>query len=82
MFTLEYEINVPVRLLICQIFSHRYTLISDGMFIEIWIIRNWNPNWNLLKDFYGTVEIFFMESNDRNRPIELQGVCNEALLRP
>ena len=28
--TLEYEINVPVRLLISKICSHRYTLISDG----------------------------------------------------
>ena len=28
--TLEYEINVPVRLLISKIFSHRYALISDG----------------------------------------------------
>ena len=32
--TLEYEINVPVRLSISEIFSHRYTLISDGTFIK------------------------------------------------
>ena len=41
-FTLEYEINVPVRLLISEIFSHRYALISDGTFIEIRIFRNLN----------------------------------------
>ena len=40
--TLEYEINVPVRLLIFEIFSHQYALISDGMFIEIEIFQNLN----------------------------------------
>ena len=38
--TLKYKINVPVRLLISQIFSHRYALISDGTFIKIRIFRN------------------------------------------
>ena len=33
--TLQYEINVPVRLLISEIFSGRNFLILDGMFIEI-----------------------------------------------
>ena len=33
--TLEYEINVPVRLLISQIFSHRYAFISDGTFMKL-----------------------------------------------
>ena len=40
--TLEYEINVPVRLLTFHIFSHRYALILDGTFIEIGIFRNLN----------------------------------------
>ena len=33
--TLEYEINVPVRLLNSKNFSHRYTLISDSTFIKL-----------------------------------------------
>ena len=48
--TLEYEINVPVRLLISEIFSHRYALISDGTFIEIRIFRN-------SMNFFGTFGI-------------------------
>ena len=39
--TIEYEINVQVRLLISQTFSHRYALILDGTFIEIGIFQNW-----------------------------------------
>ena len=56
--TLEYEINVPVHLLISEIFSHRYALISDGTFIKIRIFRNSkianfespNCDFSLLKD--------------------------------
>ena len=48
--TLEYEIRVPVRLLISQIFSHWYTLISDGTFIEIGIFRNLKRLWTFGKN--------------------------------
>ena len=44
--TLEYEINVPARLLISDIFSHRYALISDGTFIDIGIFRKFHNNSN------------------------------------
>ena len=57
--TLEYKINVPVRLLISQIFSHRYTLISDGTFIEIGIFRNLNL-------------LTFGKNHDRNMAIDLK----------
>ena len=45
-FTLEYEINVPVCLLISMIFSQRYTFISDGTFIKIGIFRKFHNNSN------------------------------------
>ena len=61
LYTLGYEINVPVRLLISQILSHRYTFILDGTFIEIGIFLNLNL-W--------TFGMHVMESNDRNWDIE------------
>ena len=57
--TLKYaKINVPVRLLISEVFSKWYARISYGTFIEMWIFRNSN----ILKDFYGNVKISFVES--------------------
>ena len=55
--TLEYKINVPVRLLISQIFSHQYAFISDGTFIEIGIF--WNLIlWTFGKNFKKYSKIF------------------------
>ena len=55
--TLEYKINVPVRLLISQIFSHQYAFISDGTFIEIGIFRNLIL-WTFGKNFKKYSKIF------------------------